>query len=1464
MTFNGFIRSTNVNAPAFGNIRIEFMNNSAAVIETRSSASVGASAGYTAVTATGPAPAGTTFARLTFSTNLNPAGSGDWLWDDLTASVSLNGLPVPDNAVFPIRIASTPSSATHQGDVITVYTRVTNDTAVTIPGVELVVNVPAGFNFLPQSIARASGGGVSLRPGSESVIVIGDISAGASEEIIFQVLVTSGALPGHNYDIEVFARDGLTLGAVSAISRMTIRLKNDPTFDEGTILGKIFDDRNGDGVQSKGEIGVPHVRIFTEYGVSVVTDKDGRFHLPAVKPGRHLLKVDGHTLPQGTSFVTEESLMVKTTPGLLNKVRFAVLLPESALPEEFKKDLKIWVSQGIDLAQPILQVSLDPDVLKMGAGRLEREPVFRTKMNYGDYSAGWRIEIRDEMGEEVWTGFGISQPPAEIPWDGMTDAGEPIRPGVYAYRLVVRDSEYREDWTPYSFFRVVSKTEDIDNDAELPIPRVGNFNVFQDGKRTIPLVAKPTLRIYGRTEPNRRVRINDVPVDLGPTGEFEQELFVSVGEKKIVANATSPEGETVAVEETVEVKDSCFFLVGLAEEELGANFIDGNLETVGRDDTYHEDFYHQGRVAYYLKAKIKGKFLVKSRFDSNDEHTEFFTRLDPDDYYPVYGDYSQIEYEGQDTREKFFIRVEMDRSFVKWGSFQTDFTDTEMARYNRTLSGLKVHHESLSTTKYGDSQRGFTLFWSRAETLADHNEFRSTGGTLYYLKNRNVTQGSEKIRVEIRDKIQDIPVQSRDLLAGQDYDIDYKQGRILLKEPLSSVSTSETIISNDIMDGNPVFLIVDYEFENFKFFREKTTGLRGFIQLGQHVRIGGTAVEEKRSTLDYDLRGVDATVKLGRNTKLTAEFAQAKFQQVRQAVSFDGGLSFQTQNLLPARRLREKAYLIKAESKPVKPLELSGYLQDVEPGFSVDRIKSQEGFRKYGLQARLNLHKNFYLLGRHDSTEADARLRSPASTVASPYDRIRSTTGQAVFDYGPWNVIGEYLHQNLDIPIANRIDTFYSEVPFGNAVGLRVARRVSDWLTPYTKGQFTFSGKQNYQLGGGVEVRAGEKAKIQFEQMVGGVGDSTLLSVNVQKDEKTSSYASIRLGNDQFGDRRVSTAIGSSHQLSERSRFYSEREYSTYSGYLPLSLVPVSLDQQVYGYGDGLWSSDIYGYETQFRDRWDFGLRFEHRHLDASDLRQLSDFAVTNNNRTNTFNTLSASVGYSDPEHVNWDSSLEVRLEPDAPEIRQWVTQNTVDWKINQDLSFLGRTNFGNSRFLEPGNLTGRFMELNVGFAYRPVESDRFNALGRYTFLSEAASDAQFLDGESPPVGLDQSSHLISMEGAYDLSPRLQTVGKVAYRMGNFRNSLRDDWVNLHTILLLNRFNFHITRKWDLALEYRVLFQGDAADTIKHGPLVEIDRELYDYVRLGIGYNFTDFDDDLRKLNDLQKNGIFVRLTGKV
>ena len=90
-----------------------------------------------------------------------------------------------------------------------------------------------------------------------------------------------------------------------------------------------------------------------------------------------------------------------------------------------------------------------------------------------------------------------------------------------------------------------------------------------------------------------------------------------------------------------------------------------------------------------------------------------------------------------------------------------------------------------------------------------------------------------------------------------------------------------------------------------------------------------------------------------------------------------------------------------------------------------------------------------------------------------------------------------------------------------------------------------------------------------------------------------------------------------------------------------------------------------------------------------------------------------------------------------------------------------------------------------------------------------------------------------------------------------------------NTVLWLNRVAFHVTRSFDVAVEYRFMWQtrpgvgGDDATQLQHGALLELDALVAKHVRVGVGWNFTRFSDD--ELSDLDRDasGFFVRVTGQ-
>ena len=120
----------------------------------------------------------------------------------------------------------------------------------------------------------------------------------------------------------------------------------DPTFDETTVIGKVFDDQDGDGWQDEGENGIPGVRLATVEGLVAETDAFGRYHFAALDGGfmergrNFIVKLDPTTLPPGSTVETENPKVARITPGMLGRFDFGVKLARLDVPAK-RIDLKL-------------------------------------------------------------------------------------------------------------------------------------------------------------------------------------------------------------------------------------------------------------------------------------------------------------------------------------------------------------------------------------------------------------------------------------------------------------------------------------------------------------------------------------------------------------------------------------------------------------------------------------------------------------------------------------------------------------------------------------------------------------------------------------------------------------------------------------------------------------------------------------------------------------------------------------------------------------------------------------------------------------------------------------------------------------------------------------------------------------------------------------------------------------------
>ncbi|MFS4439131.1 CshA/CshB family fibrillar adhesin-related protein [Paracoccaceae bacterium GXU_MW_L88] len=118
---------------------------------------------------------------------------------------------------------------------------------------------------------------------------------------------------------------------ISNVAEAEISREPEHVFDCTDVIGKVFDDRDSDGVQDEGEPGMANVRVVTLGGELITTDEHGRFNVPcaAMPPsiGENIsLKLDTRSLPTGYRLTTENPRVVRATAGKMVRINFGVSL----------------------------------------------------------------------------------------------------------------------------------------------------------------------------------------------------------------------------------------------------------------------------------------------------------------------------------------------------------------------------------------------------------------------------------------------------------------------------------------------------------------------------------------------------------------------------------------------------------------------------------------------------------------------------------------------------------------------------------------------------------------------------------------------------------------------------------------------------------------------------------------------------------------------------------------------------------------------------------------------------------------------------------------------------------------------------------------------------------------------------------------------------------------------------------
>ncbi len=231
------------------------------------------------------------------------------------------------------------------------------DQSYTYANLTVEDRLPAGFIYEKGS-ARIQYGNITkeLTATGAKEITFGPFTLhpGESATITYLLKVGVGVAGGKHTNSAIAVQNGQS---VSNTTTADVIITSDTFVDNATLIGKVFEDKNGNGIQDKGEKGIPGVRLATVTGMVIETDAYGRYHLADLESGgfggrgrNFILKVDPATLPEGARFTTENPRVYRITAGQLNKIDFGIKLPKQ---ERYARDVEETKIKTVKVYQPI-------------------------------------------------------------------------------------------------------------------------------------------------------------------------------------------------------------------------------------------------------------------------------------------------------------------------------------------------------------------------------------------------------------------------------------------------------------------------------------------------------------------------------------------------------------------------------------------------------------------------------------------------------------------------------------------------------------------------------------------------------------------------------------------------------------------------------------------------------------------------------------------------------------------------------------------------------------------------------------------------------------------------------------------------------------------------------------------------------------------------------------------------------
>lgn len=1331
------------------------------------------------------------------------------------------------------------------GDLIGYSLKLSNGGQVPIKNLTVTDRMPHGIQLLAGS-SRLDG-----RPLPEPVAqgrrtfawLVPDLGPGEELEISYRALVGPDSPRGDG--INTAFAGGASLGRPITSNTATVKVKiNGGVFTEkGTIVGKIFQDRDGNRVQEQAaspgqgrkpdEAGIANVVLYLEDGTRVISDGNGKYSLLGVPPGTHVLRVDETTLPPGLRLVPlnsrfmgdAASQFVEMQPGGLCQADFAV---EQGAPDPP-------AAERAAVAPPSA-TEIPPDGPAAGTENRVVARGYEAHPGVAPTSAE-AGRSRGENAGEVGAAASEAAFPAPVGKPAVRDWEEEIKtlPAELAFLSPTAGAVLLRERIRVVFRAPLEAEATLYlNGVVVAAKQLGRKIDYQPGRVTIYEYIDLHLN---RGEANvLRAEIKDL---FGIVrGNNEISVTTAGAPERIVITTDRPEAPAdgaALIRVEVSSRDRHERIVPYAAV---ATVVLSAGEIVEPDaDPQQEDFQillQDGVGRFTIRApRETGEAEVLVALEDRQETARiFFTPPLRDLFLVGTGEvtlghgHGQGEYhfltddtwfdDGAFTggRGAFFLKGRIFRDLLLTAAYDSHKEkQEELFRENDTnldsedkypIYGdeSKSGYEAVSADKlylklekgrssllYGDYQTGLD------ETrLAAYNR-AFTGGKFVL--------NTEKLKVTSFASYTD-QTQVVDTLPGLGISGYY----FLSRQPVLDGSERVVIETRDRNRPQSVLRRVekargsDYEIDYDRgaiLFKEPIPSHDGeynplVIRVGYESKspgdkyyiYGGRGAFRPFPGLEVGATGVIEEKSLGEGrltgTDLTLTLPRRTLLKAEYA---ETTALFAEESLFAWRSA--SAWAVELESAPVERLHLAGYYRTLGNYFlNLSAVDAARGTTKYGVDGTYELRPETRFRGQFfDERDELNAMRHRLSSLA------------ILSKYKKTSITGEISHESSS-------DNYTS------------------LANPGQPGQFVISEETPRRataakVGIETELRPDLSLKLSHRQ-------------NLSPDSDHMSQA------------------GLSYQLDRANRLYLREEY--------LKFQEREETRTLLGVETQLLKNTVAFNEYRLADGADGA-----RNQNVLGLRNkfFLGKGLTGNLTGEYLKTVSGAQRSAEPDAVAGTLGLEylanerLTVSARAEHRRELLDAGRTTslgevgmaCKLLPDYSLLFRERY----FTETAGTTGRHTTSRslVGLAYRPLFSNRFNALSKMEYKHEANAAAI--------PSFREEAWIISGEGGWRATPRLQLTGKYAGKL------VRDEDLSSYTELLAARFLYDLSARWDVGAEYRIL-NSHAVNSLYQGGYLEGGYRVIKNLWLSAGYSFDRFDADLAG-DGYQGEGFYLKIRVK-